>query len=49
MRLDAATLRVSITPVLIPHVPKMQLSEPGEERKQKLEMKMSLAVPPIAH
>lgn len=49
MRLDTGTLRVSITPVLIPHVPKMQLSEPGEEQKQKLEMKMSLAVPPIAH
>lgn len=49
VRQDAGILRASLTPVLIQHIPKLQLSEPGEEQEPKLEIKMSLAVPPIIH
>lgn len=49
VRQDAGILKASLTPVFIQLIPKMQLSEPGEEQKQKLEIKMSLAVPPIVH
>lgn len=49
VRQDAGMLRASLTPVLIQLIPKTQLSKPGEEQKQKFEIKMSLAVPPIVH
>lgn len=49
VRQDAGILSISLTPVLILHIPKRLLSEPLEEQKQKLEIKLPLAMPPIVH